>query len=87
MANNRLYLKDKKTGSRILLCEYYPNTGWYFFHDQEKLDDWLDKTVNDDCSMFGRTDLELEYEDCVDKRNVLTIVQKTFEETIRDGGK
>ena len=29
MANNRLYLKSKRTGERVLIAKYYPSTGWY----------------------------------------------------------
>lgn len=29
MANNRMYLKNTRTGKRIYLAKYYPSTGWY----------------------------------------------------------
>lgn len=31
MANNRMYLTNKRTGSKVLLAKYYPSTGWYVF--------------------------------------------------------
>lgn len=29
MANNRLYLKSKRTGKTFYLAKFYPSTGWY----------------------------------------------------------
>jgi hypothetical protein len=29
MANNRMFLVNKRTGTRISLAKYYPSTGWY----------------------------------------------------------
>lgn len=29
MANNRMYLVNKRTGTRIYLAKYYPSSGWY----------------------------------------------------------
>jgi hypothetical protein len=29
MANNRMYLVNKRTATRIYLAKYYPSTGWY----------------------------------------------------------
>lgn len=31
MANNRMWLKNKRTGAKVLLAKYYPATGWYPF--------------------------------------------------------
>lgn len=35
MANNRMFLVNKRTGTRVYLAKYYPSTGWYT--DQEDL--------------------------------------------------
>lgn len=29
MANNRMYLVNERTGTRVYLAKYYPSTGWY----------------------------------------------------------
>lgn len=29
MANNRMYLVNKRTGAKVYLAKYYPSTGWY----------------------------------------------------------
>ena len=64
MADNRLYLVDKKNkNNRILLAKYYQDTGWYMYLDMEKFDDWFDDNINYDRSLFGHTDLTLEYEE------------------------
>ena len=47
MANNRLYLKCKRTGEMVMLAKYYPSTGWYV--DNEA----LGKALNE---MFHRDD-------------------------------
>lgn len=31
MANNRMFLVNRKTGARIMLAKYYPSTGWYAY--------------------------------------------------------
>lgn len=28
MANNRMYLLNRRTGTRIYIAKYYPSTGW-----------------------------------------------------------
>lgn len=68
MANNRMYLKHKRSGKFILLCKFYPSTRWYMFTDETKLNAWLEETTEiavykygaDD--LFGPTDYELEFE-------------------------
>jgi hypothetical protein len=60
MANNRLYLKTANGAKKILLAKYYPSTGWYMYHSQEKLDEFLESLG--DGSMWGPTDLKLEWE-------------------------
>lgn len=66
MANNRMYLKHKPSGKRILLAKYYPSTGWNAA--QNAADLTLAFTAiqfgpdsEDVGSMWG-TDWELEYE-------------------------
>ena len=29
MANNRMFLVNRKTGAKIYLAKYYPSTGWF----------------------------------------------------------
>lgn len=29
MANNRMYLINRRTGDKLYLAKYYPSTGWY----------------------------------------------------------
>jgi len=29
MANNLMYLVNKRTGTRIIIAKFYPSTGWY----------------------------------------------------------
>lgn len=33
MANNRMWLKNNRTGKRVLLGTYYPYARWCVFHD------------------------------------------------------
>ncbi len=33
MANNRMYLRNKRTGYVVYLAKYYPSTGWYTVAD------------------------------------------------------
>lgn len=38
MANNRMYLKNTRTGEAVYIAKYYPSTGWYTEDDiTEKL--------------------------------------------------
>jgi hypothetical protein len=41
MANNRLFLRCKRSGLKVLIAKYYPSTGWYVFHKglSRKLDE------------------------------------------------
>jgi hypothetical protein len=68
MANNRMWLVNKTTGKRVLLCKYYPTSGWYLFHSQEHIDAYLaavrllideERTIDD---MYGPTDFILEFD-------------------------
>ena len=52
MANNRLYLKCKRTGERVMLAKYYPSTGWYV--DNKTLIQDLDEMLQRDA--FGGLD-------------------------------
>lgn len=40
MANNRMYLKNTRTGQKVYLAKYYPSTGWYVVAE-ESLNDRL----------------------------------------------
>lgn len=62
MANNRMWLKNVKTGEQVLLAKYYPTTGWYTFHDDigKRMDALFD--ADDHRSMWGNTDWRIEYE-------------------------
>ena len=31
MANNRMFLVNRKTGAKIMLAKYYPSTGWFAY--------------------------------------------------------
>jgi hypothetical protein len=62
MANNRMFLVNKRTGHRLLIAKYYPSTGWSPKQDIEPmLTNFFD--CNDDVpSMGGDTDYAIEYE-------------------------
>lgn len=70
MANNRMYLREKHTGEQILLCKYYPGTGWYLFHKEEDLNNWFESVRNKTAEdirikydyMWGPTSFELVFE-------------------------
>jgi len=68
---------------KILLAKYYPSTGWYVFHIQEKLDEWFENNFNEP-SQFGRTDLELVFQETNNKRSdagkVLDALYDAFDE-------
>jgi hypothetical protein len=71
MANNRMWLVHKPTGSRILLGKYYPSTKWYCFHSQDKIDEWFEAIPDDETIdyMEGDTRFELEYETVSDAQS------------------
>lgn len=62
MANNRMWLVNKKTKEKILIAKYYPTTQWYVYHDDIKtrLNELFDKS--EDYSTWGKHEWELEYE-------------------------
>lgn len=68
MANNRMYLKNKRTGAQVLLAKYYPSTGWYVFHDdiRVRMDDLFDRNEAP-ASMWGDNDWTIEYEQAPDE--------------------
>lgn len=69
MANNRMWLQVKNQPEKqILLAKYYPSTGWYIFHTEEELNEWFNENFNES-SMFGRTDLELVFQETDSKRS------------------
>lgn len=45
MANNKMFLVNKRTGVKIYLAKYYPSTGWFsILGSEKKLDDGFDKS-------------------------------------------
>lgn len=62
MANNRMYLVNKKTGHRITIAKYYPSTGWYVFHDDLHAQLDAEFSGHSEVSDVGNMDWELEYE-------------------------
>ena len=75
MANNRMYIREKRTGEMILLCKFYPTTRWYQFHDEDKLNKWFND-ITEKCvfehaadDLFGPTSFELVYEHVEEGRN------------------
>ena len=68
MANNRMWLQIKNQPKKIiLLAKYYPSTGWYIFHTEKELNKWFNENFNEP-SLFGRTDLELMFQETNNKR-------------------
>jgi hypothetical protein len=62
MANNRLYLVNKRLNERVFIGKYYPSTGWEIYHADfhQRLQAAFDK--DQDASMWSKADWELEYE-------------------------
>lgn len=67
MSNNRMWLRNKRTGQQILVAKYYPSTGWFTYHESltGKLDDLFDKS-DEPRTQWGSNDWKLEYEIEVD---------------------
>jgi hypothetical protein len=64
MADNRLWLRHKKTGDRALLAKFSGTDGWYVPNTQiigDKLDAFFQKLENLDFDIMGEP-YELEYE-------------------------
>ena len=65
VANNRMWVKNPKTGKKALLAKYYPSTGWYAKLTLQELHDVLcpeDREQTDDHDLFGKNPFVLEYE-------------------------
>ena len=63
MANNRMYLVNKRTGARVFLAKYYPNTGWYTVGEiSPHLDEAFDVDVGYGGTYGERWDIEYEVE-------------------------
>jgi hypothetical protein len=68
MANNRMYLVDPVSGSKLHLASYYPSSGWYTCHSDLALD--LDKffleagraNPENRHTLFGFNGWELEFD-------------------------
>ncbi len=68
MANNRMYIQEKRSGRRLLLCKFYPSTRWYQHTTEEHFNKWLEETT-EDCvynhnadDLFGPSSFELVFE-------------------------
>ncbi len=79
MANNRMYIREKRTGKEILLCKFYSSTRWYLFHDKEKLNKWLND-ITEECvfnhnadDLFGPSSFELVFEHVEEGRDELEL--------------
>lgn len=55
MANNRLYIKNAKTGERLFVAKSFGH-GWIWRATQNKISTWLAETLPDDRAAFGNTD-------------------------------
>lgn len=71
MANNRMWLINKRLDKKVLLAKFYPESGWYSSNEwtnengQSILLEKLNSTLEDkasESSMYGITDWELKYE-------------------------
>ena len=43
MANNRMFLVNRRTGARLMLAKYYPSTGWYMVKSEGDMNDVFDE--------------------------------------------
>lgn len=83
MANNRMWLQVKDSIEKILLAKYYPSTGWYIFHTEKELNEWLKKNFNEP-SMFGRTDLELVFQETNDKKSDAGMILEALDNALNE---
>jgi len=75
MANNRMWLTNKRTGAKVLLAKYYPSTGWYVFHDDlvAKLNALFD--ANDPApTMWGDNDWTVKFEQTPENGPKLVVI-------------
>lgn len=71
MANNRMWLVNKRTNARMLIAKYYPSTGWHVFHND--INSRLDKLFGENepkPSRWGDNDWCIEYDLEVETPNV-----------------
>ena len=61
MANNRMWLVQEKTGKKILLAKSM-GTGWYTFHEQERIDEWFRDRRDDETRWGQDTGYVIRYE-------------------------
>jgi hypothetical protein len=63
MANNRMYIKNKRTGKKILLAKYYPPSGWSCYYDDlsKRLSELLYEN-EPAATVYGDNDWIIEYE-------------------------
>ena len=81
MANNRMWLQIKGQIEKILLAKYYPSTGWYIFHTEKELNEWFKKNFNEP-SMFGRTDLELMFQETDDEKSDVGMILEALDDAL-----
>jgi hypothetical protein len=65
MANNLMYLANKRTGAKVCLAKYYPSTGWYVHAEESlvaKLEEAFDGSKAVPAGMYGGNDWVIEYE-------------------------
>lgn len=63
MANNRMWLVNKRTGARLLLAKYYPSTRWSVFYSD--LTDRISRFFRENellPTQWGDNDYEVQYE-------------------------
>lgn len=79
MANNRMYIREKRTGNRFLLCKFYPTTRWYMFHTEDLFNQWLEAATEGAVrqygadNLFGPSSFELVFEHVEDGRDELEL--------------
>lgn len=70
MANNRMWLANKRTNAKVLIAKYYPSTGWGVFHDD--INPRLCKLFREnelEPSQWGDNDWRIEYDEEVETPN------------------
>lgn len=60
-----MWLRNKRTGEKLLLAKYYPSTGWYSFYGidlSRRFTILLDDNKPKKKTMWGDNDFEINYE-------------------------
>jgi hypothetical protein len=72
MANNRMYLTNKRTGDKVCLAKYYPSTGWYALDDNGTSKNLVQRmneamtAAEPETTAWGDNDWVVEYEHAPD---------------------